>query len=860
MPDSVAERWPTLQSSPDWGVQMDQLLDDYLVIARHRGSAALERTALRTKSHAARYLLARASTNGAATYGDLVTTLRAHLARGGRGRPDLPALDAEWTIRLARVMAFQNLEPDDRDLAVLLLSAVHHHFGLEPFTAVFQRTYAELLYETGAHDRLRRLLPRLRRLNEHTVHHLRADLLNPFAGDDGGRERRWLTAFNQVFTTAGLEPVGLRAGDDFPFDRLECHTDAVVTDGPLVTVILTSYCPDAGLLTSARSILDQSWRHLELIVVDDASPADYEPILRACAELDPRVRVIRQEVNGGTYLARNTGLDAANGTFVTFQDSDDWSHPRRLERQLEPMLDDPGVIATRSLSVRVSENLVFNRPGYEPSRANASSLMFRRLQALETVGYFDSVRKGADTEYHRRLMLAGPEACVDVAEPLALVRMGEASLSRADFSFGWHHPARAAYQNAYSHWHEKISRGEAQAYVPADVRHRPIQAPARFDHAIPGRAERSQHYDVVFLSEWRRYGGPQRSMIEEIRALSARGMRVGVAHMEAFRFMTTRSDPLCEPLLDLVAEGVVDLVQLDQGASVSLLVVRYPPILQFVPSTPTRIDVTQAIILANQAPSELDGTDVRYIVPVCEQNMRELFGVDPTWVPQGPIVRRALVDLVAPERLADYDMPGILELDEWATPRTRFRSDRPVIGRLSRDTAMKWPADPDVLFDVYPVHDEFDVRIMGGKHTVRRVTGSPSLPAQWLSYDYGEIPARLFLFQLDFFVYFHHPQWQEAFGRTILEAIATGCVAILPPHFEELFGEAAVYCDSAQVQDTIRRYYKDPDLYREQVKRGYDFVRRNFSHAAYAALVRRIIGSPVPARPPRAATAVPTPR
>src|SRR5690606_23473205 len=227
--------------------------------------------------------------------------------------------------------------------------------------------------------------------------------------------------------------------------------------------------------------------------------------------------------------------------------------------------------------------------------------------------------------------------------------------------------------------------------------------------------------------------------------------------MEAFRFMTTRSDPLCEPLLDLVAEGVVDLVQLDQGASVSLLVVRYPPILQFVPSTPTRIDVTQAIILANQAPSELDGTDVRYIVPVCEQNMRELFGVDPTWVPQGPIVRRALVDLVAPERLADYDMPGILELDEWATPRTRFRSDRPVIGRLSRDTAMKWPADPDVLFDVYPVHDEFDVRIMGGKHTVRRVTGSPSLPAQWLSYDYGEIPARLFLFQLDFFVYFHHP-------------------------------------------------------------------------------------------------------
>src|SRR5690606_41963017 len=106
-----------------------------------------------------------------------------------------------------------------------------------------------------------------------------ATLATPCAGDDGGRERRWLAAFNQVFTTAGLEPVGLRAGEDIPFDRLECNTHAVVTNGPIVTVILTSYCPGAGLLTSARSILDQSWRHLELIVADAAPPADYEPIL-----------------------------------------------------------------------------------------------------------------------------------------------------------------------------------------------------------------------------------------------------------------------------------------------------------------------------------------------------------------------------------------------------------------------------------------------------------------------------------------------------------------------------------------------------------------------------------------------------
>ncbi|PSL03093.1 glycosyltransferase involved in cell wall biosynthesis [Haloactinopolyspora alba] len=837
--DGAYERWPALSHATDWGEHSVQLLDDYLAIARHRGVATLERTALRTKSFAARHLFAHAATSGAATYAELVDAVRAHRARGGAGDPELPWLDPAWAIPLARVVGFQNLESDDTDVAVAIMSAVHDASGLEPFTSVHQKAYAELLYQAGEHARLRTLLRKLTGLREHTARHLHADLLNPFRSGKPGSRRRWLRSFNRIFRGARLEPVTLRSRGDTPFDRVECAAGPPV-DGPPVTVIMTSYQPDESLVTSVRSILAQTWRNLELLIVDDASGAEFDPLLERCTALDPRVRVIRQPLNGGTYLARNAGLDAATGTFVTFQDSDDWSHPRRVEHQVRPLLDDPNMLATRSLSVRVNENLVFNRPGYEPTRANASSLMFRRREAMETVGYFDSVRKGADTEYHRRLMLTAPECCHDVPEPLALVRMADVSLSRADFSFGWHHPARHAYQTTYGHWHERVAAGDDSCYVPNDVRARAVQAPSRFDRHIPGRPNRSQHYDVVFLSEWRRYGGPQRSMMEEIRALTARGLRVGVAHMEAFRFMTSRADPLCTPLLELVDQGVVDLVQLDQGARISLLIIRYPPVLQFPPSTPTDIRVDRALILANQAPSERDGSDLRYTVRACEQTVRQLFGVECTWVPQGPIVRRALEDRVAAERLAGYDMPGILDLDEWATTRDRFRSDRPVLGRLSRDTAMKWPDDQDVLFDVYPDDDEFDVRVMGGKHTVRRITGSSAVPDNWLVYDQDEIPARQFLSQLDFFVYFHHPQWQEAFGRTILEAIATGCVAILPPHFRDLFGDAAVYCESTEVRDTVRRYYKDQERYREQVRRGYRFVQETFSHDAYARLVRDI--------------------
>lgn len=843
MPDNPPQvRRPSLPRTTDWGPGASRLLDDYLAIANERGAMALERTALRTKSLAARQLLAWAATGGTADYHRLTALLAGTGADGGTD-PSLPELDPSWTIALARVVGFQNLLPGDADLAVTLMSVVERRFGLEPFTSTYQKSYAELLYTTGRHDRLRTLLPRLTRLPAHTAQHLSTDLLNPHRAADSASDQEWLAAVNEIFTAAGLEPIGLAAEGATPFDRLRCTATDLVSEGPLVTVIMTAYRPGPAILTSVRSILDQSWRNLELVIVDDASPEQFQPVLDECVRLDDRVRLLRQDVNGGTYVARNAGLDAALGAIVTFQDSDDWSHPRRIERQVRPLLEDPAVVATRSLSVRVSEQLEFNRPGYEPTRPNASSLMFRRQQALNTIGYFDSIRKGADTEYHRRLTIGAPQSSVDIGEPLALVRMGDTSLSRAEFSFGWHHPARYAYQTVYGRWHRLIEKGERDPYVSRDPSHRPVPAPARFARGVPGRDDPSQQYDVVFLSEWRRYGGPQRSMIEEIQALTARGLRVGVAQLEAFRFMGQRTDPLCEAVLELIENRTVDLVQLDQGAEVSLLVIRYPPVLQFPPSIPTDIHVGQVIILANQAPSELDGSDVRYTVPACEQTVAELFGRSPVWVPQGPIVRQALVPLVDADRLADYDMPGILRLEEWATPRDRFRSDRPVIGRLSRDTAMKWPADRETMFDAYPVDDEFDVRVMGGRNTVLKVAELSRLPKNWIVFNHGEVPPRLFLFQLDFFVYFHHPLWQEAFGRAILEAIAAGCVTILPPHFRELFGDAAVYCEPSAVQDVVRSFYKDPERYREQVRRGYDFVRERFSHDSYADRIAGILAA-----------------
>jgi hypothetical protein len=244
--------------------------------------------------------------------------------------------------------------------------------------------------------------------------------------------------------------------------------------------------------------------------------------------------------------------------------------------------------------------------------------------------------------------------------------------------------------------------------------------------------------------------------------------------------------------------------------------------------TPKRV-----IILANQAPMERDGSDWRYVSTICSANAERLFGVKPLWVPEGPQTRRELVreGLLAPEEIADFNMPCILNVDDWYLPRRRFRSDIPVVGRHSRDHYTKWPETRSAMLEVYPDDPAIDIRIMGGASTALKVLGAKRLPKNWTSFEYDELPVKTFLHQLDFWVYFHHPVLVESFGRAILEAMAAGCVVILPEHFEETFGDGAVYCKSHEVRKVIEYYYADLERYRERSERGVRYVRDHFSYS-----------------------------
>lgn len=802
-----------------------RLLDDYLDRIRKKNPESLVATVISTRSREARRLLAHLVAEPPATLEDVLAAARDETSE--RAFADAHRIDGEYLAKLGRALVCTPLDADDRETGHRLYDMALRHGGPESIADRDQSTHAELALLSGKTDEARRLLDGYADIDPHVRRAIELDLARPW--DGGGDEARWRELLGQIVP----EPVPVPAPDaeGTLFDRLDA-ADLPEVDAPdLVSVIITSYRRGLPLLTSLRSVLRQTWANLEVIVVDDASGPEYEAVLAACEAEDDRVRVIRLGDNGGSYRARNIGLKHARGVFVAVQDSDDWWHPRHLELHLAPLYAEPELVGTLSKSVVLTEDLGATRLRRAPVLPCASSLLFRREPVVAAIGCWDDIRKAADNEYLGRMEAAfGKRAVRRLTAALTLVRTGVDSLSSSDYGSGWKHPARQAYHSSYHHWHEQIKAGKADPFVAEGAR-APLFQPYRFRIS----AER-QHYDVVYAGDWVNYGGPQKSMLNEIRAGLRAGLRIGIMNFTPLRFVRPKERDLHPRVQELVNSGAVDQVVATDDAAVRLLVLRYPPILQFPPAGKVAFAVERLVILANQPPTEADGSDLRYLPEVCERHAREMFGAEPEWVPQGPHVRHALVPWL-PEGavLHEFDMPGVLDDAKWCLPREGFRGPTPVLGRHTRDHPMKWPGDRETLAAVYPVRGDVDVRVMGGAASALEVLGRSRLPLNWVVFEYDEMGVREFLHQLDFYAYFPHEHRIEAFGRSILEAIASGAVTLLPPHYEEVFGEGAVYCEPHEVADVIARLRDDPEEYLRLSRRAQDHVRRAFSYGSYTA-------------------------
>jgi|Deesub1362A_J573_1020465.scaffolds.fasta_scaffold00470_17 glycosyltransferase involved in cell wall biosynthesis len=118
-------------------------------------------------------------------------------------------------------------------------------------------------------------------------------------------------------------------------------------EDPTVSVIIPTYNRAYLVGRAIQSVLEQTYQDFELIVVDDGSCDNTEDVVRSFH--DRRIKYIRHMRNKGAAAARNTGIKAAKGKYIAFQDSDDEWVPEKLEKQIRMFENAPskvGVVYT----------------------------------------------------------------------------------------------------------------------------------------------------------------------------------------------------------------------------------------------------------------------------------------------------------------------------------------------------------------------------------------------------------------------------------------------------------------------------------------------------------------------------------
>lgn len=112
----------------------------------------------------------------------------------------------------------------------------------------------------------------------------------------------------------------------------------------LISVIVPIYKVEAYLNRCVESIVRQTYTELEIILVDDGSPDGCPALCDEWAGKDKRIKVIHKS-NGGLSDARNAGMRAAEGNYISFVDSDDWIAPEFYRLLLEAMRETGSDIA-----------------------------------------------------------------------------------------------------------------------------------------------------------------------------------------------------------------------------------------------------------------------------------------------------------------------------------------------------------------------------------------------------------------------------------------------------------------------------------------------------------------------------------
>lgn len=303
---------------------------------------------------------------------------------------------------------------------------------------------------------------------------------NAFLEDDVN----WLSSVNKYLSFYGLDEIALARGSSDKFFRFESTSNKYKDHCDKVSIIICAFNSEKTLKKAVYSILQQTWRNIEVIIADDASTDSTWTIVNQLKEEDSRIKIFKNKNNVGPYATKNLALKIATGTYVTGHDADDWSHPQRIERDLNVIKSSNNII-----KCVVSRYIKMNKEGLFGKFSSLSelsdgvsstspiSLLFDNAWFKKNVGFWDSVRFSADSEILNRIEEISKDSifysknismvCLDIETSLTNSR--EAGISKGNGLS----EIRKNYKKAFQSWHESAD----DLYMEFPLNQRKFKAP-----------------------------------------------------------------------------------------------------------------------------------------------------------------------------------------------------------------------------------------------------------------------------------------------------------------------------------------------------------------------------------------------
>jgi len=144
----------------------------------------------------------------------------------------------------------------------------------------------------------------------------------------------------------------------------------------LISIITPLYNAEKYIKDTIESVINQSYKNWEMIIVNDCSKDRSQLIVEKYMELDKRIKLVSLESNRGVAFARNTGIKAASGEYLAFLDSDDLWKPNKLSTQLDFMKQNNYYFTFTGYEMINNEGVKLNKIIKVPSKLNYKRLLY----------------------------------------------------------------------------------------------------------------------------------------------------------------------------------------------------------------------------------------------------------------------------------------------------------------------------------------------------------------------------------------------------------------------------------------------------------------------------------------------------